>query len=80
MTCDMARGNQLDAKSFEDFLTRKRLNGIVAVTTGSYPSLSPEQVQQLKIGRFHRLSIATCIPTSSEPHPPTYWIAVLVYE
>jgi hypothetical protein len=80
MACDITRSNQLDAKPFEDFLKQKRLNGVVAVATASYPSLSPEQVQRLKIGRFHRVAIATCVLPASESQPRAYWIAVLVYE
>ena len=80
ITCEMARNNHLDAGPFEGLLKQKRLSGVVAVTTGAYPNLSPEQLQGLKLGRFHTLSVATCILPSPEAKPPTYWIAALAYE
>jgi hypothetical protein len=80
MACDMARSNQLDAKPFEDFLKQKRLNGVVAVSTGSYPRLSPEQVQGFKVGRLQRITVETCVLPSSEGKGPTYWIAAVAYE
>ena len=57
MTCDMARSNHLDAGPFESLLKQKRLNGVVVVTAGAYPNLSPEQLQGLKLGRFHALPL-----------------------
>jgi hypothetical protein len=52
----------------------------VAVVRGSYPNLTQEQLQNLKVGRFHKLSVATCIVPSAEQKGHTYWIAVLAYE
>jgi hypothetical protein len=80
LTCDMARNNHLDAGPFESLLKRKKLSGTVAVFSGDYPSLTPEQLQGFKVGRFQRLAIATCIVPSVDAKGPTYWIAALAYE
>jgi hypothetical protein len=80
MTCEMARSDHLDPGPFEGLLKQKGLNGVVAASAGNYPNLSPEQMQGLKLGRFHKLSVATCILPSPEPKATTYWIAALVYE
>ena len=80
LTCDMARKVRLDTGPFESLLKQKQLSGSVVVFSGDYPSLTPEQLQGLKIGRFQKLSIATCIIPSPEVKPPTYWIAALAYE
>lgn len=58
----------------------KQLSGTVVVFTGAYPSLTPEQLQGLKVGRFQKLSVATCVVPSPEAKGPTYWIAALAYE
>ena len=76
----MARANQLDAGPFESLLKQKKLSGVVAVLSGDYPSLTPEQLQGFKVGRFQKLSVATCVVPSSEGKGPTYWIAALAYE
>ena len=80
ITCDMGHNNKLDAAPFESLLQAKKLSGAVAVFSGDYPSLTPEQLQGLKIGRYQRLAIATCILPSSEGEGPTYWIAAVAYE
>jgi hypothetical protein len=80
MACDMARTNQLDTDPFESLLKQKQLSGTVVVFSGDYPSLTPEQLQGVKIGRFQRLSVATCVVPSPEAKGPTYWIAALAYE
>jgi hypothetical protein len=80
LTCDMARNNHLDAGPFESLLKRKKLSGTVAVFSGDYPSLTPEQLQGFKVGRFQRLAIATCVVPSVDAKGPTYWIAALAYE
>jgi hypothetical protein len=56
-------------------LLAESLNAAVA-----YPSLTPEQLQGLKVGRFQKLSVATCVGPSSEAKSPTYWIVALAYE
>jgi hypothetical protein len=78
--CAMARGNQLDAAPFEALLKSKKLSGNVAVFSGDYPSLTPEQMQGLKMGRFHKLAVSTCAVPSEEGKSTTYWIAALAYE
>ncbi len=80
MTCEMAHSNELATGPFENFLRMKQLSGTVVVFTGTYPSLAPEQLQGLKVGRFQRLSVATCVVPSPEAKAPTYWIAALAYE
>lgn len=80
LVCDMAKRNQLDSVPFESHLKQKQLSGEVAVFSGSYPSLLPEQLQALKVGRYQRLSVGACIVPSAEAKNPTYWIAVLAYE
>jgi len=80
MTCEMAHSNQLATGPFEGLLRMKQLSGTVVVFTGDYPSLTPEQLQGLKVGRFQKLSIATCVVPSPEAKVPTYWIAALAYE
>ena len=80
MTCEMAHNNQLDARPFESLLKVKKLSGAIAVFSGGYPSLTPEQVQGFKVGRFQKLSVATCIIPSPEAKPPTYWIAAVASE
>jgi hypothetical protein len=79
MVCDMARSNQLDGAPFGELLTKKKLSGTVAVTKGDYPSLTPEQLQGMKLARFHGLSVATCLVQSSESERPTYWIAAVAF-
>ena len=80
LTCDMAHSGKLDARPFQDLLTRQKLSGTVAVFSGDYPSLQPDQVQGFKIGRFQTIAVATCIVPSTQGKEPTYWIAVLAYE
>jgi hypothetical protein len=76
----MARNDKLDAGPFKDILRLKRLSGIVAVFSGDYPSLTPEQLQACKVGRFQRLAAATCVVHRPDGKPPTYWIACIAYE
>ena len=78
--CDMAQRGKLDPASFEALLRQKRLSGKVAVFSGDYPSLTPEQLQGLKVARFHKLAVSTCAMTSAEGKRTTYWIAALAYE
>jgi hypothetical protein len=80
MVCQMAAQNHLDSGPFESYLKQKRLSGEVAVFAGSYPSLLPEQLQALKIGRYQKLSVAACIASSAEAKASTYWIAVMAFE
>jgi hypothetical protein len=80
LTCDMAHNNQLDAGPFESLLKLKKLSGAIAVFSGDYPSLTPEQLQGFKVGRFQKIAVATCVIPSPEMKGPTYWIAVLAYE
>ena len=80
MTCEMAHSNELATGPFENFLRMKQLSGTVVVFTGAYPSLTPEQLQGLKVGRFQKLSVATCVVPSPEEKGPIYWIAALAYE
>ena len=80
MTCEMAHGNQVATGPFESLLRTKQLSGTVVVFTGTYPSLTPEQLQGLKVGRFQKLAVATCVLPSPEAKGPTYWIAALAYE
>ena len=80
MVCDMARSNQLATGPFETFLRLKHLSGTVAVSNGYYPTLTPEQLQGLKIGRFHKLAVATCVVPTSEAEASTYWIVAVAYE
>ena len=80
LTCDMAHNNQLDAAPFDSLLQQKKLSGRAAVLSSDYPSLTPEQLQGFKVGRFQRLTVATCIVPSPEGKGPTYWIAALAYE
>lgn len=79
MVCDMARSDQLEPAPFQRLLEKKKLSGNIAVFSGDYPSLTPEQMQGLKVGRFHKLSVATCILPTADAKPPTYWIAALAY-
>ena len=80
MVCDMARSDQLEPAPFQRLLEKKKLSGNVAVFGGDYPGLSPGQMQGLKVGRFHKLSVATCVLPTPDAKPPTYWIAVLAYQ
>jgi hypothetical protein len=70
----------LDAGPFEDLLRLKKLSGIVDVFSGGYPSLTPEQLQAFKIGRFQRLAVATCVVRGPDGKLPTYWIAAVAYQ
>lgn len=79
MVCDMARKGRLDAEPFEALLKKKKLSGRVAVMSGDYPSLTPEQLQGLKLTRFHSLSVATCVLPSLGTEPATYWVAALAF-
>jgi hypothetical protein len=79
MVCDMARNNRLDGAPFEALLTKKKLSGTVAVMKGDYPSLSPEQLQGVKLARFRSLSVATFLIQPSEGDRPTYWIAAVAF-
>src|ERR1019366_4780524 len=79
LTCDMARKSRLDTGPFESLLKQKKLSGTVVVFSGDYPNLTPEQLQGLKVGRFQRLSVTTCVVPSPEAKGPTYWIAALAY-
>jgi hypothetical protein len=78
LVCDMAHKNQLDDGPFRSLLKQKQLSGVVAVFSGDYPNLTPEQLQVLKVARFHNLSVSSCA-VSSPGRAPTYWIAALVY-
>jgi hypothetical protein len=80
LACEMARNNRLETSPVEDLLKQKKLSGAVVVFSGDYPSLTPEQLQGLKIGRYQRLAIATCILASAAGKGPTYWIAAAAYE
>jgi len=80
MVCNMARSGQLDSVPFEALLTRKKFSGKIAVFSGDYPSLKPEQLQGLKMARFHKLAVATCLDPSSDGKGATYWIAAVAYE
>ncbi len=79
MVCDMARNNQLDDGPFRSLLKQKQLSGIVAVFSGDYPSLTSEQLQGLKVARFHNLSVSACVVSSDGERPSMYWIAALAY-
>ena len=78
--CAMARSSHLHTAPFEALLTSKKLSGKVAVFAGDYPSLTPEQLQGLKVARFHKLAVSTCAVPSAEGPGTTYWIAALAYE
>ncbi len=78
--CAMARSNHLDATPFEELLASKKLSGKVAVFSGDYPGLTPEQLQGLKVGRFHKLAVSTCAVRPVDGQGTTYWIAALAYE
>jgi hypothetical protein len=80
LTCEMAHSGKLDATPFKDLLTQKKLSGTIAVFSGDYPSLLPDQLQGFKIGRYQRVAVATCTVPSAEDKKPTYWIAALAYE
>jgi hypothetical protein len=58
--------------------SKKQLSGIVAVFSGDYPSTS-EQLQGLKVARFHNLSVSACVVSSDGERPSMYWIAALAY-
>jgi hypothetical protein len=79
MVCAMARKDQLDPAPFEALLKKKKLSGTVAVMSGDYPSLTPEQLQGLKLARFHKLAVATCMIQPSDAERPTYWIAAVAF-
>jgi hypothetical protein len=79
MVCEMAKRNRLDAGPFEALLNKKKLSGAVAVLSGDYPSLAPEQLQGLKVARFHKLAVATCMDPSQDAKSATYWIAAVAY-
>jgi hypothetical protein len=76
----MASKSKLDAGRLEDLSRLNKLSGIVAVFSGDYPSLTPEQLQAFKIGRFQWLTVATCVVRGPDGKPPTYWIAAIAYE
>jgi hypothetical protein len=78
--CTMAQSNHLDTVPFEALLSSKKLSGKAAVSSGDYPSLTPEQLQGLKMARFHKLAVSTCAVPSAEGKGTTYWIAALAYE
>ena len=78
LVCQMARNNQLDDGPFRSLLNQKQLSGIVAVFSGDYPSLTPEQLQGLKMARFHNLSVSSCV-TPSPGGSSKCWIAALAY-
>jgi len=80
MVCDMVRTEHLATGPFESLLKLKRISGVVAVFSGDYPSLTLAQLQGLKVGRFHKLSVATCVVPSAHSKGPTYWIAAMAYE
>lgn len=80
LTCDMAHNGKLDPMPFQDLLKQKKLSGRIAVFSGDYPSLLPDQLQGFKIGRFQRIAVATCIVPSAQGKGLTYWIAALAYE
>ena len=77
--CQMAHSGQLDAVPYEGLLKKKKLSGAIVVTSGDYPSLTPEQLQELKLTRFHNLSVSTCVLRSNSVKGGTYWIAALAY-
>jgi len=79
LVCQMARNNQLDTVPFESLLKEKKLSGAVVVTSGDYPRLTPEQLQGLKVARFHKLSVSACVVPSDGELPSIYWIAALAY-
>ncbi len=80
LVCDMAQSGQLNSAPYEALLKRKKLSGNIAVFSGDYPSLTPEQLQGLKMARFHKLSVSSCAVPSTEGRGTTYWIAALAYE
>lgn len=80
MTCDMAHNDKLDTGPFESLLRQNKLSGVIAVFSGDYPNLTPEQLQRFKVGRYEKLSVATCVIPSGEPKPPTYRIAAVAYK
>jgi len=77
--CDMAQSGKLDPAPFEALMTQKKVSGTVAVFASDYPSLTPEQLQGLKLARFHKLAVSTCAVPSTEGKGPTYWIAAIAY-
>ncbi|HVO61714.1 MAG TPA: hypothetical protein VMT53_12320 [Terriglobales bacterium] len=79
LVCQMSRNNQLDAALFEELLKKKNLNGTVVVASSDYPNLAPEQLQGLKVARYHSLSVSSCVVPSDGEHPSIYWIAAVAY-
>jgi hypothetical protein len=79
LTCAMAQAGKLDDEPFRGLLRQKQLSGIIAVFSGDYPSLLPDQVQGFKIGRYERIAVATCVGPPQTDKGPTYWIAALAY-
>jgi len=79
LVCQMAHNNQLDDGPFRSLLNQKQLSGIVAVFSGDYPSLMPDQLQGLKVARFHHLAVSACVVPSDGSGPSIYWIAALAY-
>ena len=63
--CQMAHSGQLDAVPYEGLLKKKKRSGAIVVTSGDYPSLTPEQLQELKVTRSHNLSVSTCVVRSN---------------
>lgn len=78
LVCQMARDNELNTAPFEALLQKKKLAGNVAVFSGDYPSLTPQQLQGMKLTRYRKLAVSTCLVAASGSNP-TYWIAALAY-
>lgn len=79
LVCRMAHNDQLDTVPFESLLKKKKLSGAVVVTSADYPSLTPEQLQGIKVARFHNLSVSACVVPSAGDRSSIYWIAALAY-
>jgi len=75
----MAHSDRLDTAPYDALLKKKKLSGTVVVTSVEYPSLTPEQLQGLKVAKFHHLSVSSCVVPSDSDRPSIYWIAALVY-
>ena len=79
LVCQMAHSDRLDTAPYDALLKKKKLSGTVVVTSVEYPSLTPEQLQGLKVAKFHHLSVSSCVVPSDRDRPSIYWIAALVY-
>jgi hypothetical protein len=56
MVCGMARGDQMAPEPFESLLNKKHLSGMWRCRAAPI-RLTPEQLQGLKVGRFHKFSL-----------------------